>query len=183
MAPIEKARAALAANPLPQSPYVEVIGDVIVIKSGFSEQLLQILRWVPKVEWRPERRCFLVPLTGLESVRAVLPEILRLAELTRPQAREGAGHDADEPSSPRALFQSAARLLFGTDWQRDTARALGRDEVALARWMAGEDTLDDVDLLLAEMLALVRRRADEIARAADRFAAAIGKESRGGDPS
>lgn len=182
MAKIEKARAALAANPLPESPYLDVIDDVIVIKSGFSEQLLQILRWVPKVEWRPERRCFTVPLTGLESVRAVLPEVLRLAELTQPQRREGVG-DTGEGGTPRVLFQSAARVLFGTDWQRDTARALGRDEVALARWMAGEETLDDVELLLAEMLALMRGRADEIARAAHRFATAIGATSRGKDPS
>ncbi len=179
MASIEKARAALAENPLPESPFVEVIGDTIVIRSGFSEQLLQMLRWVPKVEWRPDKRCFTVPLTGIESVRAVLPEVLRLAELTQPQARVGAGHDVDESSSPRALFQSAARLLYGTDWQRDTARALGRDEVALARWMAGEDTLEDADAVLAEMLALMRSRADEIAKAADRFATAIGATSRG----
>lgn len=171
MASIEKARAALAANPLPESPFVEVVGDTIVIEAGFSEQLLQILRWIPKVEWRPDKRCWTVPLTGLESVRAVLPEVLRLAELTQPQARPP---DTGEAGSPRDLFQSAARLLFGTDWQRDTARALGRDEVALARWMAGEASLDDEDALMAEMLALMRRRAAEIAKAADRFVEAIG---------
>jgi hypothetical protein len=174
MASIENARAALAAHPLPKSPYLEVSGDVIIIKSGFSEQLLQILRWVPKVEWRPERRCFTVPLTGIESVRAVLPEVLRLAELTQPQRREKSAGGSGEAGSPRDLFQAAARLLFGTDWQRDTARALGRDEVALARWMAGEGIYEDADALLVEMLALMRRRADEIARAADRFAEATG---------
>ncbi len=182
MASIEKARAALAENPLPESPFVEVIGDTIVIRSGFSEQLLQILRWVPKVEWRPDKRCWTVPLGGLESVRAVLPEVLRLAELTDPRAREGAGQDGDDSSSPRALFQSAARLLFGTDWQRDTARALGRDEVALARWMAGEASLEDADALLAEMLDLMRRRADEIRRAADRFAEAVASTSGRKEP-
>jgi hypothetical protein len=170
MASIEKARAALAANPLPESPFLQVIGDTIIVRSGFSEQLLQLLRFVPKVEWRPDKRCWTVPLTGLESVRAVLPEVLRLAELTRPQLRERTRGEARDPSSPRDLFQSAARLLFGTDWQRDTARALGRDEVALARWMAGEASLEDADTLLAEMLALMRRRAEEISRAADRFA-------------
>jgi hypothetical protein len=173
MASIEKARAALAANPLPESPFLGVIGDTIIIRSGFSEQLLQLLRFVPKVEWRPDKRCWIVPLTGLESVRAVLPEVLRLAELTRPQLREGTGGGGVDTSSPRDLFQSAARLLFGTDWQRDTARALGRDEVALARWMAGEASLEDADVLLAEMLALMRRRAEEISRAADRFGAVI----------
>jgi hypothetical protein len=171
MEKIEKARAALAEKPLPSSPYLEVIGDVIVIKSGFSEQLLQVLRWVPKVEWRPERRCFTVPLTGLEAVRAVLPEILRLAELTQPR-KVDSQRAPEAASTPREMFQAAARLLYGTDWQRDTARALGRDEVALARWMAGEETQADVDALLAEMLALMRRRAEEIVRAAERLAGA-----------
>jgi hypothetical protein len=180
MVKIEKARAALAANPLPQSPFLEVIGDTIVIRSGFSEQLLQILRWVPKVEWRPDKRYWTVPLTALESVRAVLPEVLRLAELTQPQEHRD---DTVESGSPQKLFQAAARLLFGTDWQRDTARTLGRDEVALARWMAGEASLEDADALLAEMLGLMRRRADEIRLAADRFAEAIGSTKGRRDPS
>lgn len=171
MVSIEKARAALAVNPLPKSPYLDVIGDTIIVRSGFSEQLLQILRWVPKVEWRPDKRYWTVPLTGLESVRTVLPEVLRLAELTQPRA--AALRDAVEARSPQELFRDAARLLYGADWQRDTARGLGRDEVALARWMAGEDSLADVDALLAEMLSLMRRRAAEIQQAAERFAAAV----------
>jgi hypothetical protein len=173
MASLEKARAALAAHPLPESPYLGVSGDEIIIRAGFSEQLLQILRFVPKIEWRPDKRCWMVPLTGLESVRAVLPEVLRLAELTRPHLHEEAQRADTGPTAPRDLFKAAARLLFGTDWQRDIARALGRDEVALARWMAGEDELADAAALLHETSALMRRRAQDIAQAADRFEAAI----------
>lgn len=171
MPPIEKARAALAANPLPTSPWLEVTDDLIIVKAGFSEQLLQLLRWVPKVAWRPEKRHWEVPISGAETVRAVLPEILRLAELTQPRAKP------EEPASPRERFRAAARLLFGGDWQRDTARALDRDEAALAGWLAGDDSLEDADTLLAEMLGLMRRRAGEIAVAADELARAIGAAS------
>jgi hypothetical protein len=172
MSSIEKARAALAANPLPQSPWLEVTQDAILIKAGFSEQLLQMLRWVPRVEWRPDRRAWMVPLSGAETVRALLPEILRLAELTEPSLRAADRTGKSEKKSPREAFGAAARLLFGTDWQRDTARALGRDEVALARWLAGEDTVTDVEALIADMIALMQRRARDILAAADQFAAA-----------
>jgi hypothetical protein len=186
----EKARAALAANPFPPSPWLEVTDDVIIIKCGFSEQLLQLLRWVPNVQWRPEKRYWTVPLRGAEAVRSILPEILRLSEATQDRkakssADDAIGTNAASPllSAPDAvgnlptpdLFKAAARLLFGTDWQRDTARALQRDEAALARWLAGDKDLEDASVLLKEMLDLMRRRADEIAKAAEHFAAALDK--------
>lgn len=174
----EQARADLATNPLPQSPWVEVTNDVIIIKSGFSEQLLQLLRWIPKVEWRPDKRCWTVPLSGATAVRAVLPEILRLAELTQPRLSgailQPEPHPSGDLSAPD-LFRRAARLLFGGDWQRDAARALDRDETALARWLVGDSNLEDADILLDDMLALMRRRATEIVMEADRLAAALGK--------
>lgn len=71
------------------------------------------------------------------------------------------------------LFKAAARLLFGAAWQREAARALGRDETALARFLLGERTREDADRLYADMLALMRQRAAEIALAADRFAQAL----------
>jgi hypothetical protein len=168
MPSIEKARAALAANPLPSSPWLEVTDDVIIIRAGFSEQLLQLLRWVPKVEWRPEKRYWTVPLSGAEIVRMILPEIQRLAELTQPRAAPA------ESRSVQGRFRAAARLLYGSDWQRETARALKRNEAELARWLAGDLVLEDSDLLLVEMLALMRQRANEISEAADRLAEELG---------
>jgi hypothetical protein len=172
----EKARAALAANPFPPSPFVQVTDDAIVIRSGFSEQLLQLLRWVPNVRWRPEKRCWTVPLSGAGAVRAVLPEILRLAEATQPRPSgvlEQAGGAASEGLSAPDLFRKAARLVFGGDWQRDSARALNRDEAALAGWLAGESDLEDPRTLLKDMVGLMQRRAADIAAEADRLAAAI----------
>ncbi len=83
----------------------------------------------------------------------------------------GVGRDDIQPREE--LFKAAARLLFGADWQREAARALGRDETALARFLLGERTRENADRLYADMLALMRQRAAEIARAADRFAKAL----------
>jgi hypothetical protein len=77
--------------------------------------------------------------------------------------------------APPDLFRRAARLLYGGDWQRDTAGALCRDETALVRWLVGDSALEDPDVLLQDMLALMRQRAAEIVAEADRLAAAIEK--------
>ncbi len=91
-------------------------------------------------------------------------------------ARKAGVPDIEPPPSAEDLFKSAARLLFGSDWQREAARALGRDETALARFLLGERTLEDGEQLYADMLALMRRRADEIVAMADRFAQTLAAE-------
>jgi hypothetical protein len=176
----ERARAKLAADPLPASPYLQVGADQILIKCGFSEQLLQLLRWVPKFEWHPELRGWTLPITGAETLRSVLPEVLRLAEATEEMhARQLTANEPDATLSAEELFKASARLLFGSDWQRETARALGRDETTLARFLLGERTLEDGEQLYADMLALMQRRAGEIAAAADRFALTLASEQEG----
>jgi hypothetical protein len=72
------------------------------------------------------------------------------------------------------LFRDCARLLYGSDWQRETARALGRDEAALACWLIGEGVVEAApEQLIGEMLALMRRRTSDIAAAADALATRI----------
>ena len=196
-------RAALAANPFPQNPWVHVTDDGIIIKAGYSDTLHRMLRWVPKVQWIPEKRHWKVPLAGAELIRSVLPEITRLAEATHedfgvPAASTVRESPADQHvdtsalsdsvsakplfdsgASERDLFRNAARFLFGTDWQRDTARALGRDEPALACWLVGERVVEDDPLvLLNEMLSLMRQRAAAITAAADQLAVAIKQKDR-----
>jgi hypothetical protein len=176
----ERARTKLAADPLPESPYLQVGEELILVKCGFSEQLLQLLRWIPKLEWRPDLRGWTLPISSAETLRSVLPEVLRLAEATEEIAsRLPAASAPEAATSPEDLFKSAARLLFGSDWQRETARALGRDETGLARFLLGERALEDAGQLYADMLALMRRRAAEIAAAADRFAVALAPEPAG----
>ncbi len=184
MSPDEQARAALAANPFPANPWVRVTDDAILIQAGYSETLQRMLRWVPKARWRADLRCWSVPLAGAELVRSVLPEISRLAEAMQ---EEPSGPSVDQPvrsESPadaqaRAWFRDAARLLYGSDWQRDTARALGRDEAALACWLVGEGVAEaPPDQLLADMLALMRTRATEIQAAADALAGRMAQRAQ-----
>jgi hypothetical protein len=131
---------------------------------------------VPKARWSAKHRCWIVPLSGLELVRSILPELSRLAEAmqTQPVAAEAAGttvlpmDSAAADETARKLFRDNARLLFGSDWQRETARALKRDEAALAGWLVGQGVMEAPPaVLLGEMLALMRRRVLEISAAAD----------------
>ncbi|WP_034411878.1 MULTISPECIES: hypothetical protein [Derxia] len=202
MPSLEEARALLAANPFPPNPWIEITDDAILIKCGFTDTLERILRWVPKARWVSEKRHWTVPLTAAEMIRSVLPEVSRLAEATLEEdaaLRRARARSLVEPQAPvtppaprvapaelptaRDLFRDSARLLFGTDWQRDTARALGRDEPALACWLVGEQVVEaDESALLGEMLDLMRRRAVEITAAADRFErvkAALAKPAEG----
>jgi hypothetical protein len=171
----DEARAAMAAHPLPDNPWVQVVGDAIHIRAGYSETLQRMLRWVPQARWRADLRCWWVPLAGAELVRSVLPEISRLAEAMQeqpsaPSADQPTAAEAPADAQARTWFRDAARLLYGSDWQRDTARALGRDEAALAGWLVGAGVAEaPPDQLLAEMLALMQRRGAEVLAAADRL--------------
>lgn len=168
----EQAHAALVAKPFPSNPWVQITEHAIFIKTGYSETLQRMLRWVPKAQWRSDLRCWSVPLAGAELLRSVLPEISRLAEAMQetpcvPSANPATPGDAASDAQARAWFRDAARLLFGSDWQRDTARALHRDEAALACWLVGEGVVEAVPAqLLEEMLQLMRQRAADISAAA-----------------
>lgn len=150
-----KARADLAANPFPETPLVTVTSEGIIIATGFSEALHRLLRWVPKARWRATERSWLVPFSGAEAVRAVLPEIARLADAAR---------DLDEPagSAPQGadrhrILEEAAKLLYGEDWRA----ALLRDNPAAS---AGDGLMD-----MADLAARLRRKAESMTRAAERL--------------
>jgi hypothetical protein len=175
----EELRAALAEHPIPDNPWVKVTPQGIVIYAGYSETLQRMLRWVPHTQWRSDLRAWVVPLAGLAMVRSVLPEISRLAEAMQeersaPSDDRPAPHESRDEARARSLFRDAARLLYGSDWQRDTAHALQRNEAALACWLVGEGVAEAPPAqLLQEMLALMRSRAAQIQAAADDFAAHI----------
>ncbi len=172
----EEARARLASHPLPANAWVYATDRAIIIKAEFTDTIERLLRWVPKARWSAKHRCWIVPLSGLELVRSILPELSRLAEAmqSQPVAAEAAGtvalpvDAAARDESARKLFRDNARLLFGSDWQRETARALKRDEAALAGWLIGQGVMEAPPaVLLGEMLGLMRRRVVDIAAAAD----------------
>lgn len=179
----EEARARLALHPLPANPWVYVSGDAIIVKAEYTDTIERMLRWVPKARWSAKQRCWVVPLTGLELVRSVMPELSRLAEAMQdvpcaPEAEMGAAPGPISDAQARSLFRDSARLLFGSDWQRETARALGRDEATLACWLIGEGVEEAApEQLLGEMLALMQRRAAAISKAAEALAARLGEAS------
>lgn len=172
----EEALARLATHPLPANPWVYATDRAIIIKAEYTDTIERLLRWAPKTRWSARHRCWIVPLSGLELVRSILPELSRLAEAmqTQPMATEVAGSTAlpldamaaDEAA--RRLFRDNARLLYGSDWQRETARALDRNEAALASWLVGLGVMEAPPaVLLGEMLALMRQRVLDIAAAAE----------------
>ncbi|MFH1658965.1 MAG: hypothetical protein ABIG35_06585 [Pseudomonadota bacterium] len=172
----EEALSRLAIHPLPANPWVYATDRAIIIKAEYTDTIERLLRWVPKTRWSARHRCWIVPLSGLELVRSILPELSRLAEVmqAQPMAAEVDGSttlplDAmatDETA--RQLFRDNAHLLYGSDWQRETARALDRNEAALASWLVGLGVMEAPPaVLLGEMLALMRRRVLDIAAAAD----------------
>ncbi len=155
-----KAREALARNPFPDVPWIRIKDDGIAIVTGYSEALHRLLRWVPKAQWRVSERCWLVPFSGAEAVRAVLPEIMRLAEAAREL-------DAPAPTgTPDMLeaFVEAATLLHGPEW----------------RAVASLDTASISDPLLADLAAKLRQKAAALSRAAERLEAGLGS-GRGAD--
>jgi hypothetical protein len=160
-----KAREAFDRNPFPDLPWIRVREDGIAIATGYSEALHRLLRWVPKAEWRAAERCWLVPFSGAEAVRAVLPEITRLAETAR---------ELDAPVAPaapgllEALVEGAA-LLHGPDWRAVLAR--DGDGGRIADWVARRAAPDPSDPLLVDLAAALRKQAAALTRAAEQLGA------------
>ena len=167
MTAIEDAKARLLANPLPPSPWVVVVDDTIVIRAGYTDVLVRLLRWVAGARWHRPRRCWTVPLTSAEALRSILPEVLRLAELTADGDTKTAPATPAETTDAPGLFREAARLMYGADWLGQVAEALGRDQVSLARWLAGEAELESGAEMLAALQSLLRRRSAQFLSTAD----------------
>jgi len=172
----DEAREALAANPLPRTPWVTVEADGIAIHTGFSEALLRLLRWVPQAKWRPDKRRWHVPFAGANAIRAVLPEITRLAdaaqELDETQAAErrlsdAATGDAPHKSEAHERLAEAARLLYGAEWTAPLARATKQDPAFVAGWINGSVPIDASYGVFQDLVVLLRQRAAEIAGKAD----------------
>lgn len=168
----EKARLALAANPFPPTPLLDITDEGIVIATGFSEALHRLLRWVPNARWRAAQRSWLVPYSGAEAVRAVLPEIIRLADAAR---------DLDDAPSPsptrradawtdgRDRLGEAAELLFGSDWK--AALAHEYPDTSLVEWIEGAPSPAPGDLVFTDLASALRRKAEIMKRAAERLEA------------
>lgn len=168
------AREALARHPFPQTPWVKIADEGIIIAAGYSEALNRLLRWMPKARWRSDKRSWLVPFSSAEAVRAVLPEIIRLADAAQeldgpttgrptppPQAEAAAAGDAANLLNAR--LKEAAELLHGADWPA----ALGGEHA------------DPASPIFADLAARLRRKAEALNLAADRLEESL-RLARGG---
>jgi hypothetical protein len=160
------AREALARNPFPDVPWIRIRGDGIAIVTGYSEALHRLLRWVPKAQWRVAERCWFVPFSGAEAVRAVLPEIMRLAEAARELDDPPAQDPALQSAAPDLLeaFVEAAALLHGPEWGK----------------VASLDTASISDRSVVDLAGGLRQKAAALSRAAERLEARLGA-GRGDD--
>ncbi|HYP57452.1 MAG TPA: hypothetical protein VEQ35_04115 [Beijerinckia sp.] len=163
----ENAREALKLNPFPPSTWVSVADDGIVISTGYSEALNRLLRWVPKAKWRPDRRCWLVPFSGAEAVRAVLPEINRLADATQELADVEERHRSGE-KPPLDHLVEAAKLAFGENWQSGLAGVPGQSKKPLD-WAESGAKLEPGDAVFPELIRRMRRQAADLITGADRL--------------
>jgi hypothetical protein len=132
-----------------ETPYVRVTADGILILSGYSEALARLLRWVPKANWRTDRRAWLVPLAGAGALRSVLPEINRLAEAAVEERHEERTH------------------MLGGEWLPALAKAAGQanDGVAALIGSAAAAERSAVEKLVAAL----RTEAARLSNAADRL--------------
>ncbi|WP_036261534.1 hypothetical protein [Methylocapsa aurea] len=173
----QKAREALAANPFPPTPWVTVTNEGIVIATGYSEALNRLLRWVPNAKWRPARRSWVIPLSGAEAVRAVLPEITRLAdaaqELDEVAPAPSAAPAAAVPNNdPTIALAKAAELLHGPNWRGILEQK--PSDAPVLEWIAGQRSPDPADPRLAAFIAGLRAKAEALAQAADQIEASLG---------
>jgi hypothetical protein len=185
----DEARAALEANPLPQTPWVTVEADGIAINTGYSEALLRILRWVPQAQWRPDKRRWHVPFAGANAIRSVLPEITRLADAAQElddtqtaerRLTEEAKGDGPHKSEAHKRLADAARLLYGAEWTAPLARAAQLDPAFVAGWVNGSVPIDASYGVFLDLVGLLRQRAAEITATADELAAWHAASKNGG---
>jgi hypothetical protein len=166
-----RAREALAANPFPKTPLVEIGENAILIKTGYSEALNRLLRWVPKAKFRSDQRVWTIPFAGAEAVRAVLPEIIRLAEasqdLEAAEARQRQRLNSGQQISAFEHFAEAAELLHGRDWQNIMPDALGLDAGLIGGFLADPARLAAGDEVFTKLLRLMRGKAAELITLAD----------------
>jgi hypothetical protein len=174
----QKAREALTSNPFPQTPWVNVTEEGIVIATGYSEALQRLLRWVPKAKWRTTQRSWLIPFSGAEAVRAVLPEISRLADAA--QELEPAAADPVKTKTieadPLACLTEAAFNLYGADWQAALAGEFASAPVT--EWMANRRPIDPADAIFPALAARLRGKAKSLNQAADRLDASFDPSPR-----
>lgn len=84
----QRARDALAFEPLPSAPWLSVTDSAIEIRVRYSETLSRLLRSLPSARWIAGDRCWRLPFSSGPAVRTAHAEISRLAALAVAAADE-----------------------------------------------------------------------------------------------
>jgi len=101
----ERARDALAFDPLPASDWVRLEETYIAIKTNYSEPLSRLLRSLPASKWMPVEREWRIPYTSADALRENIPTLNELAA----KAKENADRET-ELRKQREAERAAARL-------------------------------------------------------------------------
>lgn len=102
----QKARDALAFDPLPPSSWIRVGNRSIEIRTNYSEALSRFLRALPGAKWSAPERCWKLPFLSSDALRASMPELERLAV----EARQRADMETERRKQEQAEWAAQRRL-------------------------------------------------------------------------
>jgi hypothetical protein len=83
---------------------------------------------------------------------------------------------ADRLKSPPDMLAESGRALYGEHWRMPLSRGVEVDDDTIRRWMTGRTYIRSDHGVFSDLLALMRRRAAEIAAAADRLERWLGHQ-------
>lgn len=82
----ERARDALAFDPLPSAAWLTITDKRIAIHVKYSERLSGLLRKLPNAKWDADGKCWRYPFSSADAIREQFAEIDRLASLAQQSA-------------------------------------------------------------------------------------------------
>lgn len=104
----------LAFDPLPETPFVEVRGKWIVIKTRYSAKITALIHLLPGSEWIAGQKVWRAPVSSLRELRAIFSRLTALATAAE-EAAQNDGRDTLSPASPEpqsfAIAGARPRLL------------------------------------------------------------------------
>lgn len=103
----ERGRDAFSFEPI-DSPYLSV-ADGLVVRTPYSQSVIDELRAVPFARWDRERRAWLVPFRSYDALRARWPRIEAAAARAEPTERAGRRSQPLSEEQARTLEQARER--------------------------------------------------------------------------
>lgn len=101
----QRAKDAIAFDPLPEHPWMDLLPEGIAISTSYSEPLSRLLRSLPGNKWQPEHRRWLLPYSSAENLRIAIPQISRLVAV----AKDSADRESERREEQRTLAAEAKK--------------------------------------------------------------------------